>query len=89
MKSGDLLTYNGACCGLSFMTQDTGIEKREIIKLKVIIKNLKPTGKILDVKQGNMSKIRSLGLQIPSFPQRFGNRSSKIVTCRVAQIQSL
>ena len=29
MKSGDLLTYNGACCGLSFMTQDTGTEKKE------------------------------------------------------------
>lgn len=29
-KSRDLLTYNGACCGLSFMTQDTEIEMEEI-----------------------------------------------------------
>lgn len=35
MKSGDLLTYNGACCGLSFMTQDTGTEKREIDENKI------------------------------------------------------
>ena len=59
------------------------------IKLKVIIKNLKPTGKVLDVKQGHMSKIRSLGLQIPSFPQRFVNRSSRTAACLVAQIPSL
>lgn len=35
MKSGDLLTYNGACCGLSFMTQDTGTEEREINENKI------------------------------------------------------
>lgn len=35
MRSGDLLTYNGACCGLSFMTQDTGIEEREINENKI------------------------------------------------------
>lgn len=32
------------------------------IKLKVITKNLKPTEKVLDVKQGNMSKIRESGV---------------------------
>lgn len=35
MKSCDLLTYSGACCGLSFMTQDTETEKGEINENKI------------------------------------------------------
>lgn len=45
MKSHDVLTYNGACCGLSFMTQDTATEKGELNEdeSKVTGKNIKTT----------------------------------------------